>query len=61
MDGYELAQQLRESRDLPEDARIVAITGYGQDTDRRRSTEAGFNAHLVKPVSLDALTRTILN
>jgi len=61
MDGYELAQQLRESSYLPDDARIVAITGYGQDADRRRSTEAGFNAHLVKPVSLDALTRTILN
>jgi signal transduction histidine kinase len=61
MDGYELAQQLRESRYLPDDARVVAITGYGQDTDRRRSTEAGFNAHLVKPVSLDTLARTILN
>jgi signal transduction histidine kinase len=61
MDGYELAQQLRESDALPAGARIIAITGYGQDADRRRSREAGFNAHLVKPVSLDALTRTLVN
>jgi signal transduction histidine kinase len=61
MDGYELTQRLRDSADLPENARIVAITGYGQDVDRRRSIEAGFNDHLVKPVSLDVLTRAILN
>jgi signal transduction histidine kinase/CheY-like chemotaxis protein len=61
MDGYELAHHLRESHDLPEGARIIAITGYGQDADRRRSTEAGFNAHLVKPVSLDALTRLMVH
>jgi signal transduction histidine kinase/DNA-binding response OmpR family regulator len=61
MDGYELAQQLRGSDALPEDARIIAITGYGQEADRRRSREAGFNAHLVKPVSMDALTRTLVN
>ena len=61
MDGYELTQRLRGSADLPEDARIVAITGYGQDVDRRRSIAAGFNDHLVKPVSLDVLTRAILN
>jgi signal transduction histidine kinase len=61
MDGYELTQRLRDSADLPENARIVAITGYGQDVDRRRSVEAGFNDHLVKPVSLDVLTRALLN
>ncbi len=61
MDGYQLARLLRESHDLPADARIVAITGYGQDADRRRSSEAGFNAHLIKPVSLDALRQSIVN
>jgi signal transduction histidine kinase len=61
MDGYELARHLRASNDLPQGARMVAISGYGQDADRRRSTEAGFNAHLVKPVTLDALTRSIFN
>ena len=34
---------------------LVAMTGYGQDSDRQRSQEAGFNAHLVKPVNLDDL------
>jgi signal transduction histidine kinase len=61
MDGYELAQHLRRSHDLPDGARIVAITGYGQETDRQRATAAGFNAHLVKPLNLDALTRTLRN
>jgi CheY-like chemotaxis protein len=35
--------------------RLVAITGYGQESDRRRSRDAGFDAHLVKPVDLDEL------
>ena len=54
MDGYELAGRLR---DVPGGPRIklVAITGYGQPTDRERSRLAGFDAHLVKPVDLDAL------
>ncbi len=58
MDGYEVARRLRQ---LPEMERLllVALTGYGQDDDRRRSHEAGFNAHLVKPVDLDGL-RTAL-
>ena len=37
------------------DVRIIAVTGYGQDADRRRAREAGFDAHLVKPVSVEAL------
>jgi CheY-like chemotaxis protein len=59
MDGYELARLLRDSPDLPREARIIAVTGYGQDADRQRSLDAGFNAHLVKPVNLEALARTI--
>jgi signal transduction histidine kinase len=61
MDGYELAQQLRGSTHLPEGARIIAVSGYGQDADRKRARDAGFNAHLVKPVNLDALARTLVN
>jgi CheY-like chemotaxis protein len=61
MDGYELAQHLRDSSHLPEGARIIAISGYGQDADRKRAQDAGFNAHLVKPVNLDALTRSLSN
>jgi CheY-like chemotaxis protein len=41
------------------DTLLVALTGYGQDDDRRRSQEAGFNAHLVKPVDLDALEKLL--
>jgi signal transduction histidine kinase/ActR/RegA family two-component response regulator len=54
MDGYEVAQRLRQSPS-PKKAVIVALTGYGQDEDRRRSAEAGFDFHLVKPVSLETL------
>jgi signal transduction histidine kinase len=52
MDGYELAAQLRERCGTP---RLIALTGYGQESDKRRSREAGFEAHLVKPVDLDRL------
>jgi PAS domain S-box-containing protein len=61
MDGYELAARLRESRILPEGARIIAVTGYGQDADRQRSTDAGFSAHVVKPVDLEVLTHVVAN
>jgi CheY-like chemotaxis protein len=58
MDGYEVAERLRE---LPQakDAVLVAITGYGQDDDRRRSQRAGIDHHLVKPVAPDALRNLI--
>jgi PAS domain S-box-containing protein len=59
MDGYELARRLRDSQHLAAGARIIALTGYGQDADRQRSTEAGFTAHVVKPVDLDVLTRVV--
>ena len=49
MDGYELARSLR--RDLGEQPLLVAITGYGMAEDRRRSHEAGFDQHLVKPTA----------
>jgi signal transduction histidine kinase/CheY-like chemotaxis protein len=54
MDGYELARKLRE---LPggDKLRLIAVTGYGQETDRMRAHEAGFDHHMVKPVALDAL------
>jgi PAS domain S-box-containing protein len=48
MDGYELAKRMREK--MGPSCRLVALTGYGQEHDRRRSEEAGFAAHLVKPV-----------
>ncbi|MEJ7602284.1 MAG: response regulator [Kofleriaceae bacterium] len=59
MDGYELARQMRQ---IPAIAtpRLVAITGYGQESDRQRAHDAGFDAHLVKPVSLAKL-RAVLD
>jgi len=38
---------------------IYAVTGWGQASDRRKTREAGFNAHLVKPVSIDAINELI--
>jgi CheY-like chemotaxis protein/two-component sensor histidine kinase len=54
MDGYEVARRLREQVGLDQ-ALIVALTGYGTSEDRRRSREAGFDEHLVKPPSLEQL------
>jgi PAS domain S-box-containing protein len=54
MDGYEVARKLRAMREL-KPARIVAVTGYGQDEDRLRSRESGFDQHLTKPVDPEAL------
>jgi CheY-like chemotaxis protein len=58
MDGYQVAERLRE---LPQakDAVLIAITGYGQDDDRLRSRRAGIDHHLVKPVAPDALRSLI--
>jgi PAS domain S-box-containing protein len=58
MDGFELARRLRDVAGL-ERIQLVAITGYGQDSDRKRSAEAGFAEHLVKPVELARLLRLI--
>jgi PAS domain S-box-containing protein len=52
MDGFELARRLHALPGLS-DLRLVAVTGYGQSSDRLRSREAGFQEHLVKPVDLD--------
>ena len=54
MDGYELAGRLRELPGL-RGIRLVAVTGYGQESDRRRSQAAGFHHHLVKPVDFEAV------
>jgi signal transduction histidine kinase len=54
MDGYELAAHLRALPGLAA-LRLIAVTGYDQETDRRRTTAAGFEHHLVKPVDLTML------
>jgi PAS domain S-box-containing protein len=48
MDGYEVAKRLREQPET-RDTFLIALTGYGQEEDRRRTAQAGFNAHLTKP------------
>jgi CheY-like chemotaxis protein len=58
MDGYEVARRIRQHATL-RSVKLVALTGYGQHTDRVRSAEAGFDAHLVKPVDLDTLDRVL--
>jgi two-component system, chemotaxis family, CheB/CheR fusion protein len=55
--GYEAAQLLRG--ELGPAPRLVALTGYGQAEDRRRSAEAGFDAHLVKPVAAADVLRLL--
>jgi signal transduction histidine kinase/CheY-like chemotaxis protein len=57
LDGYEVARQIRTH--LGNDARLIALTGYGQPEDRRRAIEAGFDALLVKPVSPEDLSETL--
>ena len=53
-DGYEVAQQIRRKPELAA-TRLVALTGYGTDDDRRRSKSAGFDEHIVKPVEFERL------
>jgi CheY-like chemotaxis protein len=54
IDGYEVARRVRSDAPTSELC-MVALTGWGQDEDRRRTREAGFDHHLVKPVDLSAL------
>ena len=58
MDGYELAARLRELPGLS-GIRLIAVTGYGQESDRRKSQVAGFHHHLVKPVDLDVVDTVV--
>jgi signal transduction histidine kinase len=56
LDGYEVARRLKAASPK---LRVIALSGYGQVEDRQRSAAAGFDAHLVKPVDLDALKRAL--
>jgi CheY-like chemotaxis protein/anti-sigma regulatory factor (Ser/Thr protein kinase) len=58
LDGFELARQFALRAGLSR-TKLVAVTGYGQEQDRAESAQAGFVAHLVKPVDLDHLRRVI--
>ncbi|PYR37703.1 MAG: hypothetical protein DMF93_17520 [Acidobacteria bacterium] len=58
MDGYEVVRRLR-SMQSARTARFIAVTGYGQETDRQRALDAGFEHHLVKPIDLGQLAEII--
>jgi CheY-like chemotaxis protein len=54
MDGYAVADALRQSPETVT-ARLIAVTGYGRESDKRRALESGFDLHLVKPVNTQQL------
>jgi CheY-like chemotaxis protein len=58
LDGYEVGRRIRS--DLGLSASLIALTGYGQAEDRRRSEDAGFDAHLVKPVTPEQIREALL-
>jgi signal transduction histidine kinase len=58
LDGYEVARRIR-AQEWGKAMTLVALTGWGQDADRRRSREAGFDTHLVKPLDLDQLSNLL--
>ncbi len=58
LDGYETARLIRQ-QPWGHDLILIALTGYGQADDKRRSQEAGFTGHLVKPVGLEAVTELL--
>ena len=58
MDGYEVARRLRAlaaSRTVA----LIALTGYGQEEDQARARDAGFDAHLVKPLDVESLLEVL--
>lgn len=57
IDGYEAARRVRSR--LGRDVQLIAVTGWGQERDRERAMQAGFDAHLTKPVTLEALGRVL--
>jgi CheY-like chemotaxis protein/anti-sigma regulatory factor (Ser/Thr protein kinase) len=59
MNGYEVAQQMRQQPGL-ENLVLAALTGYGQQIDRQRSQQMGFDHHLVKPIDVDELEQLLV-
>jgi CheY-like chemotaxis protein len=58
MDGYEVARRIR-ANPANRDVHLIALTGWGQDEDRQRSADAGFDHHLVKPADVDQLRQLL--
>jgi CheY-like chemotaxis protein len=60
LNGYEVAQLIRQN-DWGRDIVLIATTGWGQDEDKRRAEEAGFDHHMTKPVDPALLIATLAN
>jgi len=58
MNGYEIAERIRAEA-WGKDVRLIAVTGWGQDEDKRLSKAAGFDHHLTKPIDPDCLAPLI--
>ena len=58
LNGYDTAKRIRQSP-RGKDVALIALTGWGQEEDRRKSKEAGFDGHMVKPVDFDALMKLL--
>ena len=59
LNGYEVARKIRE-QSWGEDMVLIALTGWGQKQDRQRTQEAGFDAHLTKPVNYEAIMEILV-
>jgi len=60
MDGYEVARRIRE-QPAGRELMLIALTGWGQEADRRRTRQAGFNHHLLKPADITALESLLMS
>jgi CheY-like chemotaxis protein len=58
MNGYEVARRFRQDPGFP-NLRLIALSGYGQDADRKNSSEAGFDEHLIKPAEPHMLLESL--
>ena len=58
LNGYETAKRIREQA-WGQSVRLVALTGWGQDNDRRKSEEVGFDSHMVKPIAPESLKQLL--
>jgi len=58
LNGYEACRRLRQ-QPRGDEILLIALTGWGQQSDRRRTREAGFDAHMVKPVDLNELMKLL--
>ena len=59
IDGFELARTVRGDQEVGSNIRLIAVTGYGREEDRRAAREAGFDDHFLKPINPKELRRVL--